>query len=388
MPTKDDILSGFNKSLYGEQEQENNPVIPAIDSSLAGAPGNGGKTVAPGASVQNTTTTTTPGVTPQEKAPATYEEMFKAMNPFKPKTAEEIEAERKKERRDKTFAAIGDGISALSNLLFTTQGAPNSYDPKQSMSGKTEARWDKLHAEYDKNRDAYVNGMLRARQMDENAANQKITMQLRQEAEQRKKEAQDKKNQYTDAQIDVMIKRGDTEALKAEYQRLKNDLLSETEPLQIEKLQKQIQKIENDMRNSNARTLHYINGGNGGSGGGGKTDTYVMGDDAYEIPKQFISNNRAQLMNAAGVSATEEYDDFGTIKKRNKSNNDIDSEIRKKYASDPEVRERIAAIMNRGGKQKKSSGSQGGGTKPAGKGKGYGSSSSGSGNTKGKGKGY
>lgn len=51
----------------------------------------------------------------------------------------------KKQRRDKMFAAIGDGISALSNLYFTTKGAPNSYDPKQSMSERTREMYDKIN---------------------------------------------------------------------------------------------------------------------------------------------------------------------------------------------------------------------------------------------------
>jgi len=69
---------------------------------------------------------------------------LKNVNPYKQMTPAEIEAQKKKERQEKIFSAIGDGISALSNLYFASQGAPSSYDPKTSMSAKTKERWDKL----------------------------------------------------------------------------------------------------------------------------------------------------------------------------------------------------------------------------------------------------
>ena len=50
-----------------------------------------------------------------------YAELYKKLNPYKQPTDEELAKERKKQKRDQIFAAIGDGISALSNLFFTTQ---------------------------------------------------------------------------------------------------------------------------------------------------------------------------------------------------------------------------------------------------------------------------
>ena len=67
----------------------------------------------------------TPQVTDVERTPievkpqrVSYEEMFRLLNPYKPPTQEELEKERKKQRREQIFAAIGDGISALSNLFL------------------------------------------------------------------------------------------------------------------------------------------------------------------------------------------------------------------------------------------------------------------------------
>lgn len=96
-----------------------------------------------------------------------YEEMFKRLNPYQPPTVQDLEKERKKQKREQIFAAIGDGISALSNLYFTTQYAPNMYSGKNTASQRTKERWDKLAADRNANMTAYINGLMRARQADD-----------------------------------------------------------------------------------------------------------------------------------------------------------------------------------------------------------------------------
>lgn len=109
-------------------------------------------------------------ITPQPEKPMTYTEMYQRLNPFRPPTPEELEAEKKKEKREQLFASIGDGISALSNLYYTTKGAPNAYDPGSSMSAKTKARWDKLRADRDAKMNAYISGIMASKQADDAAA--------------------------------------------------------------------------------------------------------------------------------------------------------------------------------------------------------------------------
>ena len=99
-----------------------------------------------------------------------YEELFKKLNPYTPPTAEELEKERKREKRAQIIAAIGDGITALSNLFFTTQYAPNMYDGKNTISQANKVRYDKLIKDREEKNTAYFNGLMRARQADaENA---------------------------------------------------------------------------------------------------------------------------------------------------------------------------------------------------------------------------
>ena len=46
---------------------------------------------------------------------------------FKPKTDFEKQKEEKSRRKEKIIGAIGDGLMSLSNLFFTTKGAPNAF---------------------------------------------------------------------------------------------------------------------------------------------------------------------------------------------------------------------------------------------------------------------
>lgn len=96
-----------------------------------------------------------------------YTELYKKLNPYTPPTAEELEKEKKKQKRDRIFAAIGDGISALSNLFFTTQYAPNMYTGKNTMSERTKVRYDKLMKEREGKEKEYYEGLMKAKIADE-----------------------------------------------------------------------------------------------------------------------------------------------------------------------------------------------------------------------------
>lgn len=96
-----------------------------------------------------------------------YEEMYKRLNPYKPPTEEEAESFRKKEKREKLFSSISDGISALSNLYFTTKGAPNMFDYKNAAFPSVESKWERLRHERKAQMDAYVKGLMQAKQADD-----------------------------------------------------------------------------------------------------------------------------------------------------------------------------------------------------------------------------
>lgn len=163
------VVNAPHPTRYAEQPKDA-PVVPsggatapkAAPTKPAANPANGGKAPA------TTTTTTTHAA--DDTPRMSYVEMFQKMSPYKPPTEEELEKERKKEKREKIFAAIGDGIAALSNLFFTTQGAPNAYDPKNSLSAKAQERWDKLKKERDENGRYYTAAYMQAMKNDEEGA--------------------------------------------------------------------------------------------------------------------------------------------------------------------------------------------------------------------------
>lgn len=108
-------------------------------------------------------------ITPVKTATPTrmsYTDMFTKLSPYQPPTQEELANERKKEKREKVFSAISDGISALSNLYFTTKYAPNMYRHENSQSAKTENKWEKLRANRDAQQNAYIRNLMAANQAD------------------------------------------------------------------------------------------------------------------------------------------------------------------------------------------------------------------------------
>ncbi len=78
-----------------------------------------------------------------------------------PETAAQKAARERRERSKRTIAAFVDGTSALANLFFTTQYAPNSYNPQNSQTGKVNGRIQAMKAERQADADRYTNLMLR-----------------------------------------------------------------------------------------------------------------------------------------------------------------------------------------------------------------------------------
>lgn len=169
-------------------------IPPAIDRSLQGAPGSQPSeqaTVKQEAeaptNVQDNTASTTPASTVSPTVSSTTPDSHKAdligydnqIDILKKAQADyastnETEEQRKKrEKREKSkrvIAAVGDGIRALSNLYFTSQYAPNMYNPDDTQLAKVDARQEKLKAEREANRDKYLNYSLRIGDLENDRA--------------------------------------------------------------------------------------------------------------------------------------------------------------------------------------------------------------------------
>ena len=153
------------------------------------------------------------GQTAQTDAPKkmTYVEMMQQMSPYKPPTEEELAKERKRRKTQAIFSAIGDGISAMSNLYFTTQGAPSMFDGRTTLSGTAQKRWDKVDAERKANNEKYVEAYMRAKQADDaverDERNWKRQIERDRLADQRYEAEQKKENERYEKRMQVEAER-------------------------------------------------------------------------------------------------------------------------------------------------------------------------------------
>ena len=145
------------------------------------------------------------GVSGTKGGQLTYAQLYEQLNQRQEPTPEE----KRRERRAKMFASIGDGISALSNLYFTSKGAPNMYSPQQSQSRQVADYWDRIRQDRENNRRRYVDGYIKAAQADDLAAIRKQNA----EAQQAAKEAEAKrKDELAEAQGAVFKARATKDA--------------------------------------------------------------------------------------------------------------------------------------------------------------------------------
>ena len=215
-------------------------VPPPIDSSIAGAPGakptteerqqetstntvqtNGGTSTdvqqpSAGASTNKAQSTSTDDDHPDNGTSTDFSDVTIPMDKQiailekerdrYDKANETPEQQAKREKREKSqrlMAAIGDGLRSLSNLYFTSQYAPNGYEPSNSQYQKEDARLKELKAEREANRDKYLNFAMKIGDLERERAStvreleaQAEKMKMARERAQREKEAHDWQRAY------------------------------------------------------------------------------------------------------------------------------------------------------------------------------------------------
>lgn len=206
-----------------------------------------------------------------------YVQMYQQMNPYTPPTKEELEKERKKQKREAIFSAIGDGISALSNLYFTSQYSPNAYDASKGLSATAKPRFDKLKKDHEDNMRQYMQGYMQAMKMDADAAKddrnwrhtlerERITDQYKAAAELRAEAKADRDAAMADLKMEILthnIDKAEADARKAQIDADYRKAINEATVVQ--------------------KTRQPSRGGGGkksGGGGGGSTQTWTIVNDA------------------------------------------------------------------------------------------------------------
>lgn len=163
-------MAGFTEEEY-EQSQDTTPV----DPPTGGASTTPTPTTPPPADSPAASTDTeheTPALSPEQQqrvdATAGTDRQIKTIKDWmdaeknRPETPEQRKKRERQEKSKRIIAAVSDGISALSNLFFTSQYAPNMYNhDKASQINAVDARLERLKAEREKKHDQYLNFSLR-----------------------------------------------------------------------------------------------------------------------------------------------------------------------------------------------------------------------------------
>lgn len=131
-----------------------------------------------------------------DATPSTEGEEFHTFRDILAKLAPQTSDEDKKkqmrrERRKAIIGALGDGLSALSNLYFTTKGAPDQ-GLKPGMTESAKKRMDDLRTQWQKEKDKYQDLMLKGLEMDREQGNWLKSYELQKNEEERKQKTFEK----------------------------------------------------------------------------------------------------------------------------------------------------------------------------------------------------
>ena len=161
-----------NENMMLQFDENNNPVLAKADVAT------------PKITPKTTDTapsTTTPATEGEEYH--TYRDFFAKLAPMT--SEEDKKKQMRRERRKAIVSALGDGLSALSNLYFTTKGAPDQ-GLKPGMTDAAKKRMDDLRAQWQKEKDKYQDLMLKGLEMDREQGNWLKSYELQKNDEERK----------------------------------------------------------------------------------------------------------------------------------------------------------------------------------------------------------
>lgn len=134
------------------------------------------------------TTDTAPSTTTPSTEGEEYHTYRDILAKLAPQTSDENKRKQmRRERRKAIVSALGDGLSALSNLYFTTKGAPDQ-GLKPGMTDAAKKRMDDLRAQWQKEKDKYQDLMLKGLEMDREQGNWLKSYELQKNADKRAEE--------------------------------------------------------------------------------------------------------------------------------------------------------------------------------------------------------
>ncbi|MCM1071930.1 MAG: hypothetical protein NC210_09680 [[Clostridium] fimetarium] len=206
------------------------------------------------------------------------EQLKRRMEASRPLTKEEEEALRRRQRTQGIIAGISDAAQAVANLGFTSNYAPDMFDPKAGMSAKARERFDREKARHDADNDRYMNyalqlGKLRDRRdaAREKRQQQNVTLQLKlnEDARRQAKAAHD----AAMADIDLQIGMGKLDYEQARAEKAKADA----------KLAKAYADHADEKVIAEINSKNRSNRGGGGGGTPGQYTVWRVNPDSGEV---------------------------------------------------------------------------------------------------------
>lgn len=164
------------------------------------------------------TTDTAPSTTTPATEGEEYHTYRDILAKLAPQTSEEDKRKQmRRERRKAIVSALGDGISALSNLYFTTSGAPDQ-ELKPGMTDSAKKRMDDLRTQWQKEKDKYQELMLKGLEMDREQGNWLKSYELQKNADKRAEAEEERKAKKFEKELPLLEKK--VQAAEEELKKL------------------------------------------------------------------------------------------------------------------------------------------------------------------------
>lgn len=145
---------------------------------------------------------------------------------------EEQKAADKRRKREMWVTAMADGLNALINVIGTSKGAYNQFDPKETMTGKLKERYDAVDAKREADRGAYLNYMQKIANLNQSNADYLRKLREGNRDQQRKDDEQERKMALTEAQAGRQKAAEAKDTAMAAYYNAKEDAIIQGLPLE------------------------------------------------------------------------------------------------------------------------------------------------------------
>lgn len=235
------------------------------------------------------TTDTAPSTTTPSTEGKEFRSYRDILAKYAPLTSdEEKKKQMRRERRKAIIGALGDGLSALSNLYFTTKGAPDQ-GLKPGMTDAAKKRMDDLRAQWQKEKDKYQDLMLKGLEMDREQGNWLKSYELQKNEEERKQKTfekelplLEKKVQAAEEELKKLIRENNINdaTWQQSVEVAKEELAWKKYELEFKKSHKGYSPKEWEEHLATERYRRRTLANNSGKGGGGKgaDGTYYIAD--------------------------------------------------------------------------------------------------------------